>query len=228
MRIKRFYEKVDYKSDIENYFSDILDHLDHTELEITKLNSNLYEVEIYPDEIKRNSMKNTRDNSVISEINYIINKNKWQINCLEYILNAINALNNDNNIERVLFKQDGVGFNIRINTTISEEVKTNDWISIIDDQYVSFDDIKLKIIIKEKFNVELSHVSIDFDDESGNYMIFTFSNDISQHGYAIISFLKETKDESLPWERGLIFKKSHYIPSPRQITLFLNNGLQFY
>jgi hypothetical protein len=169
MKIKRFVEKVNYSYTIQDYFSDLEDYLDSTEIEVTELNPNFYEVEIYPNDKQRKIIQ--RDNTPMSELNYFREKNKWQLECLKYIENAIMALENDDNVERIIFKEVNVGFSIKINTTIT----TNDdeWFSIIDNELV-YDEFKIKKIMKDKFDIKLLSVSDDFDDDYGNYILFIF------------------------------------------------------
>jgi hypothetical protein len=221
MKIKRFVEKVNYSYTIQDYFSDLEDYLDSTEIELTELNPNFYEVEIYPNDKQRKIQRDNTLSVAMLELNYVREKNKWQLECLKYIENAIMALENDDNVERIIFKEVNGGFSIKINTTIT----TNDdeWFSITDND-LSYDEFKIKKIMKDKFDIKLLSVSDDFDDDYENYILFIFEGDINTSD--VVRFIKSKR---LADNSSRVFKHPHIRKrdGETRISFGLNNRLNF-
>jgi hypothetical protein len=170
MKIKRFFESINY-STIENYFSDLEDRYDDAILEITEINPNYFRIEVAPSEKIRKQLA-LRDTSPLSIINRIKVSNKWQNECLEFIERGIVALNNSDGIEKISFHEKNGVFNILVNTTIEGETP-EDWIKVDNEGYMEYDEILLKRIMKEKFDVDLIGSTFDKDSDE-NYMLLMF------------------------------------------------------
>lgn len=176
MKIKRFFESINY-STIENYFSDLEDRYDDAILEIIQINPNYFKVEVAPSEKirKQISITNTEPLTIINRLKAV---NKWQNECLEFIERAIVALNNSGDIEKIKFDEKWrTGFTIYINTTIEGET-TEDWIKVDNDGDMECDEILLKKIMKEKFDVDLIGSSFD-KEEDEDYMLLMFKESLT-------------------------------------------------
>jgi hypothetical protein len=155
MKVKRFFESIESdKWLIDAFFSDFSDGtLDskNFKFELDEKNENFFEVII-----SCTKPKNSID--IMDKVQNIIDLNKIESELLLYIKSSLIALEDSSEFEKVTFDSYSRGsFNIRIWTKVKGDVEN--WFTITEDGYFEMDELRLKVLMKEKFDIEVSGVS---------------------------------------------------------------------
>jgi hypothetical protein len=159
MKVKRFFESIESdKWLIDAFFSDFSDGtLDskNFKFELDEKNENFFEVII-----SCTKPKNSID--IMDKVQNIIDLNKIESELLIYIKSSLIALEDSSEVEKITFDSYSRGsFNIRIWTKVKGDVEN--WFTITEDGYFEMDELRLKVLMKEKFDIEVSGVSEEED-----------------------------------------------------------------
>lgn len=159
MKIKRFFESIESdKWLIDDFFSDFSDgNLDskNYKFKLNEKNENFFEVII--------SCSKPEDSSyAIDKIQNIIDLNKSESDLLGYIRSSLMGLEDNSEVEKIKFDSYSRGtFNIKIWTKVKGDIEN--WFTITEDGYFEMDESRLKILMKEKFGIDVLK-SLEFDD----------------------------------------------------------------
>ena len=167
MKVKRFFESIESdKWLIDAFFSDFSDGtLDskNFKFELDEKNENFFEVIISCTKPKNS----TRQVPIMDKVQNIIDLNKIESELLRYIKSSLIALEDSSEVEKITFDSYSRGsFNIRIWTKVKGDVEN--WFTITEDGYFEMDELRLKVLMKEKFDIEVSGASEEEDiDRNG-------------------------------------------------------------
>lgn len=176
MRIRRFLEsKNNLNSLLDDYFSDLAgggDINDQVYFDIKEVNNNLSEVKIKIKKIPFSSSE-----GILAELEHISNKTKTKLNITKYIRSSVIGLLNDDNVEDIKWRFDEDNFTIRVWSKIKDG--DEDWIFEDDDDLreVSIDELRLKKLMKSKFNLEFVSVDISEYMEEEDERLISFNVD---------------------------------------------------
>jgi hypothetical protein len=148
------------------FFSDFSDgNLDskNYKFKLNEKNENFFEVII--------SCSKPEDSSyAIDKIQNIIDLNKSESELLGYIRSSLMGLEDNSEVEKIKFDSYSRGtFNIKIWTKVKGDIEN--WFTITEDGYFEMDESRLKILMKEKFGIDVlrSRESNDVDNQGEPY-----------------------------------------------------------
>jgi len=226
MKVKRFFESIESdKWLIDAFFSDFSDGtLDskNFKFELDEKNENFFEVII-----SCTKPKNSID--IMDKVQNIIDLNKIESELLLYIKSSLIALEDSSEFEKVTFDSYSRGsFNIRIWTKVKGDVEN--WFTITEDGYFEMDELRLKVLMKEKFDIEVSGVSEEEDIRYGEpyreIVIQTGQNlsDDRNKAFDVLNYFRTIRRNYWQMERRVFTNVTF---NRNRIELDLDSSIQF-
>jgi hypothetical protein len=226
MKVKRFFESIESdKWLIDAFFSDFSDGtLDskNFKFELDEKNENFFEVII-----SCTKPKNSID--IMDKVQNIIDLNKIESELLIYIKSSLIALEDSSEVEKITFDSYSRGsFNIRIWTKVKGDVEN--WFTITEDGYFEMDELRLKVLMKEKFDIEVSGVSEEEDIRYGEpyreIVIQTGQNlsDDRNKAFDVLNYFRTIRRNYWQMERRVFTNVTF---NRNRIELDLDSSIQF-
>jgi len=226
MKVKRFFESIESdKWLIDAFFSDFSDGtLDskNFKFELDEKNENFFEVII-----SCTKPKNSID--IMDKVQNIIDLNKIESELLIYIKSSLIALEDSSEVEKITFDSYSRGsFNIRIWTKVKGDVEN--WFTITEDGYFEMDELRLKVLMKEKFDIEVSGVSEEEDIRYGEpyreIVIQTGQNlsDDRNKAFDVLNYFRTIRRNYWGMERRVFTNVTF---NRNRIELDLDSSIQF-
>lgn len=224
MKVKRFFESIESdKWLIDAFFSDFSDGtLDskNFKFELDEKNENFFEVIISCTKPKNS----TRQDPIMDKVQNIIDLNKIESELLRYIKSSLIALE-DSEVEKITFDSYSRGsFNIRIWTKVKGDVEN--WFTITEDGYFEMDELRLKVLMKEKFDIEVSGASEEENEPYREIVIQTGSilSDDRNKAFDVLNYFRSIRRNYWEMERRVFTNVTF---NRNRIELELDSSIQF-
>lgn len=233
--LKKFNENTDSDiSILKEYFFNISEDLDDIcELVINQNTSNFFTIFINQ---KRN-IKGTIDQSSINKIDVWIESNQDNSKILAELKSSINRLDGEELLENFSLNKNIDGYKLEVFTKIKSDSDIENWIFVEPDYSVWYDQLRLKNLIKNRFNLEItnSYFSEDYDKYEKRYLQFniTFKDLVEKSKLQeVVDFLSKIRaqepddDDTFEIFDGGTFSKHR--ESSRDIWLYLHDSITDY
>lgn len=233
--LKKFNENTDSDiSILKEYFFNISEDLDDIcELVINQNTSNFFTIFINQ---KRN-IKGTIDQSSINKIDVWIESNQDNSRILAELKSSINRLDGEELLENFSLNKNIDGYKLEVFTKIKSDSDIENWIFVEPDYSVWYDQLRLKNLIKNRFNLEItnSYFSEDYDKYEKRYLQFniTFKDLVEKSKLQeVVDFLSKIRaqepddDDTFEIFDGGTFSKHR--ESSRDIWLYLHDSITDY
>lgn len=225
MKVKRFFESIESdKWLIDAFFSDFSDGtLDskNFKFELDEKNENFFEVIISCTKPKNS----TRQDPIMDKVQNIIDLNKIESELLRYIKSSLIALEDSSEVEKITFDSYSRGsFNIRIWTKVKGDVEN--WFTITEDGYFEMDELRLKVLMKEKFDIEVSGASEEENEPYREIVIQTGSilSDDRNKAFDVLNYFRSIRRNYWEMERRVFTNVTF---NRNRIELELDSSIQF-
>ena len=231
--LKRFNENTDSDiSILKEYFFNISEDLDDIcQLTINQNTSNFFTIFINQ---KRN-IRGTIDQSSLNRIDEWIESNQNNSRTLAELKSSIIRLDGEDLLESFNLDKNIDGYRLEIFTKIKSDSDIENWIFVEPDYSVWIDQLRLKALIKNRFNLEItnSYFSEDYD-KYDKYIQFniTFKDLVEKSKLQeVVDFLSKIRAEPDDYDTFEIFDGgnfSRHRESSRDIWMYLHDSITDY
>lgn len=173
--LKRFNENTDSDiSILKEYFFNISEDLDDIcQLTINQNTSNFFTIFIN----QKRKIKGTIDQSSLNRIDEWIESNQNNSRILAELKSSINRLDGEDLLESFNLDKNIDEYRLEIFTKMKSDSDMENWIFVEPDYSVWIDQLRLKALIKNRFNLEItnSYFSEEYDKYEKGYLQFNIN-----------------------------------------------------